>query len=757
MLLPVCACGSANAIIFQRLCCLVRHLRTTLLLVGASGLTVQDPFYTKEKKRRPKGSMLAADAWLDSSLYEFWQALGRGYTRYQDFMARFHVSGIKRFFVEILSDAFSFGAIGAVLMTAMALPAFDIIDRGAFNKAEDYSVVFLDRFGTEIGRRGIRSDDSVALDQMPDFLIKATLATEDRRFYDHFGIDVVGTLRALMSNAQGERGTQGGSSITQQLAKNLFLSSERTIERKIVEAFLSVWLEWNYSKDQILKLYFDRAYMGGGNYGVTAASEFYFGKRVQDINLAEAAMLAGMFKAPGNYAPHVDLAAARGRANLVLTNLVASGFLTEGQVTAARRHPAAAIDRTNDINSPNHFLDWAFEEAKTIIETANAPGNNFVVRTTIDTTLQSYAEEAVTSVIREQGEQYRVEEGAMVVTDTQGAIRAMVGGTDYAKSQFNRAIVSNRQPGSSYKPFVYAEAFEQLGLTPSDTISDRPVCIGDWCPQNYGRSYRGQTTLLSAFAASINTVPVTLSIKTGRDAIAQLSYRMGLRQEYPVTRSLALGVASVSVLDMTSSYAVFANRGYKTQAYGLTRMTTLNDELVWEKDIDAPRERVLSEQTVAYMNQMMRTVVTGGTGRRAAIEGVPTLGKTGTTTSYRDAWFCGFTGNYVAAVWFGNDDYQPTNDLTGGTLPTIAWQKFMAFAHTNVEVLPVFGIEFEMPEVIVADAEVEEVEEIVERPPSLKPAAARKLLDLADRLEATLDQITPRATAEGPASGLTGL
>ena len=757
MLLPVCACGSANAIIFQRLCCLVRHLRTTLPLFGASGFTVQDPFYTKEKKRRPKGSMLAADAWLDSSLYEFWQALGRGYTRYQDFMSRFHVSGIKRFFVEILSDAFSFGAIGAVLMTALALPAFDIIDRGAFNKAEDYSVVFLDRFGTEIGRRGIRSDDSVALDQMPDFLIKATLATEDRRFYEHFGIDVVGTLRALMSNAQGERGTQGGSSITQQLAKNLFLSSERTLERKIVEAFLSIWLEWNYSKDQILKLYFDRAYMGGGNYGVTAAAEFYFGKRVQDINLAEAAMLAGMFKAPGNYAPHVDLAAARGRANLVLTNLVASGFLTEGQVTAARRHPASAIDRTNDINSPNYFLDWAFEEAKAIIEANNAPGNNFVVRTTIDTTLQSYAEEAITSVIREQGEQYRVEQGAMVVTDTQGAIRAMVGGTDYAKSQFNRAIVSNRQPGSSYKPFVYAEAFEQLGLTPNDTISDRPVCIGDWCPQNYGRSYRGQTTLMSAFAASINTVPVTLSIKTGRDAIAQLSYRMGLRQEYPVTRSLALGVASVSVLDMTSSYAVFANHGYKTPAYGLTRMTTLNDQLIWEKDIEAPRERVLSEQTVAYMNQMMRTVVTGGTGRRAAIEGVPTLGKTGTTTSYRDAWFCGFTGNYVAAVWFGNDDYQPTNDLTGGTLPTIAWQKFMAFAHTNVEVQPVFGIEFEMPEAIIADAEVEEVEEVVERPPSLKPAAARKLLDLADRLEATLDQITPRATAQGPASGPTGL
>ena len=719
---------------------------------------MQDPFYTKEKKRKQKAGMLAADAWLDSSLYEFWQTLGRGYTRYQDFMSRFHVSGIRRFFVEILSDAFSFGAIGAVLMTALALPAFDIIDRGAFNKAEDYSVVFMDRFGNEIGRRGIRSDDSVALDQMPDYLLKATLATEDRRFYEHFGIDVVGTLRALMSNAQGDRGTQGGSSITQQLAKNLFLSSERTLERKIVEAFLSVWLEWNYSKDQILKLYFDRAYMGGGNYGVTAAAEFYFGKRVQDISLAEAAMLAGMFKAPGNYAPHVDLAAARGRANLVLTNLVASGFLTEGQVTAARRHPAAAIDRSDDINSPNYFLDWAFEEAKAIIESTNAPGNNFIVRTTIDTTLQSYAEEAITSVIREQGEQYRVEQGAMVVTDTQGAIRAMVGGTDYAKSQFNRAIVSTRQPGSSYKPFVYAEAFEQLGLTPSDTISDRPVCIGDWCPQNYGRSYRGQTTLLSAFAASINTVPVTLSIKTGRDAIAQLSYRMGLRQEYPVTRSLALGVASVSVLDMTSSYAVFANRGYKTQAYGLTRMTTLNDQLVWERDADAPRERVLSEQTVSYMNQMMHTVVTGGTGRRAAVEGVPALGKTGTTTSYRDAWFCGFTGNYVAAVWFGNDDYRPTNNLTGGSLPATAWQKFMAFAHTNIEVMPVFGVDFDPPQAIVADTDLEQVEEVAERPPSLKPAAARKLLDLADRLEAAGASTAPiRDTAQAPGSGPTGL
>ncbi len=715
---------------------------------------MQDPFYTKEKRKKTSG-MLAADAWLDSSLYEFGQSFSRGWTKWQDIMSIFHVAGIKRFFVEVLSDGFSFLAIGCVLMVALALPAFDATASGEFNKAENYSIVFLDRFGTEIGRRGIRSDDSVPLSDMPDYLIKAALATEDRRFYEHFGIDVVGTLRALVTNASGDRGVQGGSSITQQLAKNLFLSSERTIERKIIEAFLAVWLEWHYSKDEILKLYFDRAYMGGGNFGVVAAADYYFGKRVQDISLAEAAMMAGLFKAPSNYAPHIDLAAARGRANLVLSNLVAAGFLTEGQVTAARRNPASAISRAEDQNSPNYFMDWAFGEAKTIIESSQHASNNFVVRTTIDTTLQKYAEEAVVSTVRENSEKYDVEQAAMVVTDTQGAIRAMVGGIDYAKSQFNRAIVSTRQPGSAYKIFVYAEAFEQLGLTPSDPITDRPVCIGDWCPQNYGRSYKGSVSLASAFAQSLNTVPVTLSIKTGRDTIAELSHRMGLTADYPVTRSLALGVASVSVLDMTSSYAVLANRGLKTPAYGITRMTTLTGETIFEVDPDAPRERILSETTVANMNSMLRGVITGGTGRRGDVPGVPAVGKSGTTSSYRDAWFCGFTGNYVAAVWFGNDDYHPTNDLTGGTLPAMAWQKFMAYAHTNTDILPVFGVDFVPEPAIIANADPDALaEEIAQRPPSLTPEAARKLVDLAELLNQTLEAggTTTEARATVPAA-----
>lgn len=698
---------------------------------------MQDPFYHKEKRRK-KTSMLAADAWLDSFLYEFWHSIGRGYTRLQDAFSVFHVTGFKRFFVEIFSDALTFLAIGAVLATSLALPAFDATATGQFNRAEDISVIFLDRYGNEVGRRGVRSDDSVALDKMPDYLIKATLATEDRRFYDHFGIDVMGTLRALVSNSQGDGGVQGGSSLTQQLAKNLFLSPERTLERKIKEAYLAIWLEWNYSKDEILKLYFDRAYMGGGNVGVTAAAEFYFGKKVTDISLAEAAMLAGMFKAPSKYAPHVDLAAARGRANQVLTNLVDAGFLTEGQVTAARRNPATPVERTAEINAPNYFLDYAFDQVKQMV-VGKTNATSFVVRTTIDPVLQSYAEDAVNSVVREQGEAYSVHQAAMVVTEPTGAMRAMVGGTDYGKSQFNRAIVPNRQPGSSFKPFVYATAFEQLDLKPTSTISDRPVCIGNWCPQNYGRNYKGSVSLISAFAQSINTVPVTLSIKTGREPIAEMAHRLGIQNDFPVTRSLALGVASVSVLDMTSAYGAFASGGFKATAYGITRITTTRGETVYELDPDAPRERVLSEKVADEMNQMMRTVVTGGTGRKADVPGVPVSGKTGTTSSYRDAWFCGFSGNYVAAVWFGNDDYQPGKNLTGGSLPAVTWQKFMAYAHTNIEIKPVPGVDFKPEPKVVAEAEpAEDAAPAAERPPGLQPGAASKLLDMADRLRAAL-------------------
>ncbi len=705
---------------------------------------MQDPFYNKHQRKK-SAPLLAADAWIDSSIHDFILSIGATYTRFQDFMSIFHVYGIKRWFVEIFSDGLSFLTIGLVLLTALALPAFDATAYGGFNKAEDYSVIFLDRYGNEIGRRGIRTDDSVELDMLPDQLIKATLATEDRRFYIHFGIDVVGTFRALLTNVQAQSVVEGGSSITQQLAKLLFLSSEQTIERKINEAFLAVWLEARYTKDEILKLYFDRAYLGGGNFGVAAASEYYFGKSVRDINLAEAAMLGGMFKAPSRYAPHIDLAAARARANDVLSNMVEAGYLTEGQVTAARRIPAKAIERFDDIESPNYFLDWSFERVKEIVGNSEAVG--FVVRTTIDPVLQTYAEQAVTSILRENGEQYDVDQAAIVVSDPAGAIRSMVGGLDYGLSQFNRATDSARQSGSSFKPFVYATAFEELGYTPATVVSDQPVCIGNWCPRNYGRSYRGNVTLMTALTRSINTVPVTLSIRTGRKPIAEMARRLGITSDFAVTRSLALGVAATSVIDMNSAFSVFANGGYKATSYGITSIDTLRGESVYEYDSSKDfSERLIEERTARFINTILRNVVTSGTGRRANVEGVPAAGKTGTTSSSRDAWFAGYTGNYVATVWMGNDNFRATNRLTGGRLPAMIWQKFMEFAHTNIEVKPLFGVDFE-PRAFASVTSANEGENPeAERPPNLSAPAAQKLLTLIDIFGDALKQQQTYAT-----------
>ena len=704
---------------------------------------MHDPFYHKEKRRK-NVRMLAADAWLDSFLFEFWAAAGRFYRGVEDVFAFFRVRGLRRLFVELLSDGMSFLAIGAIATLALALPAFEAVQSGTFNKPEDISVTFLDRYGNEIGRRGIRSDDSIPLDKLPDYFVKAALATEDQHFYEHFGVDVFGTLRAVLNNAQSGR-TQGGSSITQQLAKNLFLSPEQTLERKIKEVYLALWLEWHYSKDQILKMYFDKAYMGAGNFGVAAAAEYYFGKKITDVNLAEAAMLAGLFKAPTSYAPTVDLAAARGRANVVLSRMVDAGFMTEGQVAAARRNPATPIDHSEEVNSPNYFLDWAFDQTKQIVAQSGTTASTFVVRTTIDPVLQSYADDAVASTLAQYGAQYKASEAAMVVTEPNGQVRAMVGGIDYGKSQFNRAVSSLRQPGSSFKAFVYAEAFEQLGMTPTTRINDRGVCIGDWCPKNYEGNLFGNITLTTAFQHSVNTAAVALSIKTGRQPIADLAHRMGITSDFPVVRSLALGAAEVSVIDMASAYSVFASGGYKTPAYGILKVATLRGDTIFDKDVDAPRERILAEQTVGYMDVLMRSVVTGGTGTRAQIEGVPAVGKTGTTSDYRDAWFCGFTGNYVATVWYGNDDYTQMNKMTGGTLPAMTWQKFMAYAHTNIEIKPVLGIDFTPKPFVVADTGNSPNDVQVQRPPTLKPEAANKLLDIADAL-AALARGTPSDT-----------
>src|SRR5690348_15429276 len=436
-------------------------------------------------KRRLRRFALGLDAFVDSSLFRSARSAREAYQRYATFMDRFHASGWRRAFAEFFSEAATMGAGGFVLLLALALPAFRETSDDDWLKKSDLAVTFLDRYGNEVGSRGIRHNDSIPLDEFPDHLIKAVLATEDRRFYDHFGVDLMGTFRALATNARAGGVVQGGSTITQQLAKNLFLSNERTLERKVKEAFLAMWLEARLTKNEILKLYLDRAYMGGGTFGVDAAAQYYFNKSARDVNLSEAAMLAGLFKAPTKFAPHINLPAARARANVVLDNLVAANMMPEVQVFGARRNPATPVDR-RDERAPNYYLDYAFDEMKKLVATfpKSLHERVFVVRTGLDVNLQREAENAVESMLRQYGNDYKARQAAAVVLDLDGAIRAMVGGRDYGQSQFNRATDALRQPGSSFKPYVYATALSN-GFKPTSIVVDGPVCLGNWCPQNY--------------------------------------------------------------------------------------------------------------------------------------------------------------------------------------------------------------------------------------------------------------------------------
>jgi penicillin-binding protein 1A len=653
---------------------------------------------------RLKRASLGFDAWLNSSLYESGRSAGAFWSGYSRQMNRLRVRGVKRVLLDLTSEAATLGAAGAVVMLGLAIPAFRETSEN-WLKTQELAVTFLDRYGQEIGRRGLRLDDSYKLEDYPDTMIKAALATEDRRFYEHWGIDPIGTFRALTVNARGGGTVQGGSSITQQLAKNLFLSNERSLERKIKEAFLALWLEFHLTKDEILKLYFDRAYMGGGTHGIVAAAEYYFGKPAKELTLAESAMLAGLFKAPTKYAPHINLPAARARANDVLANMVEAGFLTEGQIQTARRNPATPVNRSR-ATTPDFYLDWAFGQVKALAA-AGKLGNErvLIVKTPLDSSVQRHSEDVLESMLRQHGRQYDADQGAIVITDVDGAVRAMVGGRDYGQSQFNRATDALRQPGSSFKPFVYAAAMTaNPKLRPNTTVVDRPICLGNWCPQNYNRSFSGSMPLTSALARSINSIPVIMSVdigrtvtdgnaaKAGRAKIIELSRNMGLTHPLADSTSLPIGAAEVTVLDMTAAYAVFANGGKRATPYATYEVRNSQGDVIYRHDRDAPQPQVLQPQVVQDINFMMNKVVEEGTGKRAILDGIRVAGKTGTTNGYRDAWFVGYTGNLVAGVWFGNDDHTSTNDMTGGTLPAMTWKEAMAFAHQNIEIRNIPGV-----------------------------------------------------------------
>lgn len=653
------------------------------------------PFTTRIKR-----AALWLDAWLNSFLFQSGRGLAGAYDSYSEKMKSLRFRGPLRVVLDLTSEAATLGTAGGIVMLALALPAFRETEDD-WLKTQDLAVTFLDRHGQEVGRRGLNLDDSYKLEDFPDYMIKAALSTEDRRFYDHWGIDPIGTFRALLVNAQGGGVVQGGSSITQQLAKNLFLTNERSLERKIKEAFLAIWLEFHLTKDEILKLYLDRAYMGGGAHGVVAAAEYYFGKPAKDLTLSESAMLAGLFKAPTKYAPHVNLPAARARANEVLRNMVEAGFLTEGQIQTARRNPATPVNRERE-TTPDFYLDWAYEQVKALAAEKKF-GNErvLIVKTPLDTALQRHTEEVLENQLRQNGRQYKAGQGAIVVMDVDGAVRTIVGGRDYGQSQFNRATNGLRQPGSSFKPFVYAAALStNQKLRPTSTVVDQPICLGNWCPQNYGRSFSGSMSLTSALARSINSIPVRMSLeigkgnaKAGRAVIIDTAKRMGLTHALANESPLPIGAAEVTVIDMASAYAVFANGGTQAPPYATWEVRNSSGDLIYRRDRDTPLKQVLEPRVVTDMNFMLNKVVTEGTGKRAALEGIPAAGKTGTTNGYKDAWFVGYTGNLVASVWYGNDDSKPMNNMTGGSLPAQTWHEVMNFAHQNLEIRPIPGVD----------------------------------------------------------------
>jgi penicillin-binding protein 1A len=651
--------------------------------------------------RVARNALLASDSWIDSSLYAASVRSGEMWRDFSGFMERFHVRGATRVAVELVCEVLTLGAFGGMIMLVLAQPAFRLTGAGDWLKKTDLAVTFQDRYGREVGRRGILHDDAVTLDQYPDYVVQAVLATEDRRFFDHWGVDPIGLARALTVNARSSGVVQGGSTLTQQLAKNLFLSNERTLTRKINEAFLSFWLESHLSKRQILQLYLDRAYMGGGAFGIQAASQFYFGRSVKDVTRAQAAMLARLFKAPTKFAPHVNLPAARARANDVLHNMVVAGYLRENQIAEAQRNPASAIDRSAEASSPDWYLDWAFNEIKALADAGKLGGERVVtVRTALDSGLQQKAETTIDDMLRQSGPSFHAKQGATVVLEPLGAVRALVGGRDYGASQFNRATDALRQPGSSFKPYVYLTALMSGKFTPQTTVVDAPICIVNWCPKNYGGSYAGSMPMWNALAHSLNTVAVRLSIaigdgnpKLGRAKIIATARRLGVTAPLPDTQSLPLGADEVSPMDQATAYSAFANGGNRIKPYAALEIFNSRGETIYTHDRDGEQPQPAIEQH--YINDlvwMMTQVVEQGTGRRAALDGIKVAGKTGTTNEYKDAWFCGYTGNFVGIVWYGNDDGQPMEKMTGGTLPAATWHDIMQYAHSGVDLKPLPGL-----------------------------------------------------------------
>ena len=529
------------------------------------------------------------------------------------------------------------------------------------------NVTILAQDGTVLAERGLRRGH-VRLDMLPPYLVQAVLSTEDRRFYAHFGIDPLGLVRASFRNASAGNVVEGGSTITQQLAKNLFLSPQRTYMRKLEEVVYAIWLEQRFSKDEILELYLNRVYFGGGTYGVEAASRRYFGKSARFVTLSQAALLAGLLKAPSRYAPTRSVKAASARADEVLGNMVEAGFLSPEQARNASQQPLRLSAKGDDTGYP-YPVDFV---AELLPEFVGEQDGDLIVETTIDAGLQRVSQQTLRHLLDAEGADVNAGEGAVVVLDPMGGVKALVGGRSYSTSPFDRALKSLRQPGSAFKPFVFLAALES-GYTPDSVAYDGPTTVAGWSPRNYTGIYQGEISLRDALAQSINTVAARLAAEVGPWRVVRTARRLGIHSKLHDNPSIALGTAEVTLLQLTGAYTPFANGGEGVLPHIITRVRNGDGKVLYERQRSTIGQ-VVALQYVAAMNDMMYAVVARGTGKQAAIEGQVVAGKTGTTQSYRDAWFIGYTAHYVGGVWIGNDNGTRMKKVTGGALPAKLWQ-----------------------------------------------------------------------------------
>ena len=561
-------------------------------------------------------------------------------------------------------------AIGVVIWIGAHLPPIQSLEI----PKRPPSVLIVGANGATLATRGDMGGAAIPLRELPDYVPKAFIAIEDRRFYSHRGVDPLGILRALAADVLRRGASQGGSTITQQLAKNLFLTQERTVTRKAQEVVLALWLEHKFSKAQILELYLNRVYFGAGAYGVEGAAQRYFGKSARHLTLAEAAMLAGLVQSPSRLAPSHNPDGAERRARVVLADMAEQKLASEDAVRVALSHPAHAV-RSATAGSVNYVADWVMDAVNDVIGRFD---EDIVVETSIEPPLQAAAERALAEVLAQKGEKFGVGEGAVVAMTPDGVVRALVGGRSYAESQFNRAIAAKRQPGSAFKPFVYLTALEH-GLTPDTVREDSPIAVRGWKPENYEHEYMGPVTLTQALANSLNTVSVRLTLEFGPAAVIRTAYRLGINSLLEPNASIALGTSEVSPIELVSAYAPFANGGFAISPHVIARVRSTDGKLLYARPTQA-LGRIVDARYVAMMNGMLHETLVSGTARHADLPGWPAAGKTGTSQDYRDAWFIGYTGTLVAGIWLGNDDNSPTRKLTGGSLPVEIWSRFMKAA-----------------------------------------------------------------------------